>query len=165
MVSEALSAAASSSATASASDCAIHNAQGPCELVLRPTLEESSFESSELFLSSSPVDDHVGWPSKGTGGSVVMVSSMTSVSLNRYQSQMLRPLTRRTHARPTGFSRASKSEGPGRLSAAVSALTVRATANDRSEPNLINRPNWRAYQVVTRALRATIRRRCLPSTA
>lgn len=40
---------------------------------------------------------------------------VTCVSWKRYRSQMLRPPTRRTHARPTGFSSASKSEGPGGL--------------------------------------------------
>lgn len=51
-------------------------------------------------------------------------------TLKRYRSQRLRPPTRRTQARPTGFSRASKSVGPGSTSAAQSILTVRPTASD-----------------------------------
>jgi hypothetical protein len=51
-----------------------------------------------------------------------------------------RPLSAPTHARPA-FPALRSQTGRGSVSADVRALTVRATASDRSEPNLINRPN------------------------
>jgi hypothetical protein len=85
--------------------------------------------------------------------------------VKRYQTHRFRPATRRTHARPTGRSAASKSAGPGSSFAAASSRTVRPTAIPRSEPGLIANPRRREYQVVTRARRATIRHRSLRAIA
>ncbi len=105
------------------------------------------------------------YASIGTGGSVVTVTNRISSSRRRYHSHIFRPATRRTHARPTGRTVASKSAGPGNSLASVSVRTVRATATARGEPGRSDRPASRAYHVVTRTLRATTYRLALRASA